>query len=206
MNSLLINGAYDLSTFEILKAQNVKEFSFDLRGRSSNLITFKELKIVLSKIESEKVFLTFENDKKEIILSFLNLIGPKSNQFILIFRDSLDASFYRDLKLPFFWMFNPDGQWKEILSLDHCRGVLLPIRLQNQYQKPELWNLFEEKHLDVYLHAETFEQTAFMKLGNEIKLSLDLSAEIEKSYRTVDQEKLKSMKIWRAFHENSVGQ
>lgn len=207
MTSLLINGVYDLATFEILVKQNVKEFSFDLRGRSSNLITFSELQKILLKISDEKIFLTFENDKKETVLSFLNLLGKTSEKVSLVFRDANPSSYYEELKAPFYWMFNPEGDWRSILSLENCRGVLLPVRLQNHYRNlPELWNLFDEKNLDVYLHAETFEQTAFMKLGDEIKLSLDLSPEVEISYRMIDHQKLKSMRFWRNFNETTARQ
>lgn len=207
MTSLLINGVYDMNTFEILVQQNVKEFSFDLRGRSSNLITFSDLKLILPKMNGQKLFLTFENDKKETILSSLNLLGLTSDKASLIFRDVNDPHYYDSLKFPFYWMFNPEGQWREILSLENCRGVLLPVRLQNYYRNmPELWNLFEEKNIEIYLHAETFEQTAFMKLDNEIKLSLDLSAEVETSYRKIDLHKLKSMRFWRTLNETTAGQ
>lgn len=207
MNSLLINGVYDLDTFEILVNQNVKEFSFDLRGRSPNLVTFNELKRIFSKLDDQKVFLTFENDKKETVLSSLNILGVTSDKASLIFRDTNSPAYYESLNFPFHWMFNPEGQWREILSLKNCKGVLLPVRLQNQYRvMPELWNLFEEKNLDVYLHAETFEQTAFMKLDNEIKLSLDLSQEVETSYRKIDHQKLKSLRFWRMRNETSARQ
>lgn len=207
MISLLINGVYDLDTFEVLRARNIQDFAFDLRGRSSNLITFKDLQTILTKMTTQKVYLTFENDKKETVLSFLNLLGTKANAVTLIFRDHLDASFYQDLNRPFYWMFSPEGDWKKILSLDKCQGTLLPVRFQTHFHKlPELWNLFDEKNLDVFLHAETFEQTVFMNLGKEIKLSLDLSPEVEKSYRNIDHEKLLNMKIWRSFDEASSGQ
>lgn len=207
MNSLLIHGCYDSKTLDTLKDFGVKEFSFDLRGRSLNLIPFSELTSLLKKLTTEQVFLTFENDKKETVLSFLNLLRNEPFKFGLIFRDHQSSSFYSELGHDFYWMFHPEGDWKDILSLSNARGIFLPIRYQNHYQKlPELWDLVEERNLDVYLHADNFEQTLFMNLSQEIKLSLDLTAEVEQSFRKVDQEKLKKMKIWRRLNESPAGQ
>lgn len=207
MNSLLIHGCYDSQTLDTLKDLGIKEFSFDMRGRSPNLIPFKVLTDILKKLSTEQVFLTFENDRKETVLSFMNLLKNEPFSFFLIFRDVQISSYYEELKLPFYWMFRPDADWQSILDLENCRGVILPVKYQLQYQRlPEIWNLIDEKFLDVYLHAESFEETLFMNLGQEIKLSLDLTSEVEKSYRSIDLDKLKKMKIWRRLNESSAGQ
>lgn len=204
MNGLLLNGVYDVTTFDNLKARNVREFAFDLRGRSPNLITFRELEVILPKLGDARAFLVFENDRRETILSFMNLLSGKNIDFTLLFRDSLEPSFYSDLKQPFYWMFNPAGDWKRILEAPLAKGILLPLKYQMQYKKfPELWSLLDERNLDVYLHAETFEETVFMKLEGDIKLSLDLTSEVEKGFRQVDQEKLMNMKFWRKINEAS---
>lgn len=207
MNSLLIHGCYDSQTLDTLKDLGIKEFSFDMRGRSPNLIPFKVLTDILKKLSTEQVFLTFENDRKETVLSFMNLLKNEPFSFFLIFRDVQSSSYYEELKVPFYWMYHPDADWQSILNLENCRGVILPVKYQLHYQKlPEIWNLIDEKFLDVYLHAESFEETLFMNLGQEIKLSLDLTSEVEKSYRSIDLEKLKKMKIWRRLNESSAGQ
>ena len=198
MNSLLIHGVYDSQTFMTLKDKGIREFSFDLRGRSLNLITFSELQKILKSLSTEKVFLTFENDKKETIDSYLNLLKNSAVTISLIFRDHLDVSYYKLIDQSFYWMFHPEGDWKGILSLKNCKGILLPLKFQSEYQNnPELWHLIETKELDVYLHAETFEETIFITNSQDINLSVDLSSEVEQSYRKVDQTKLTNLKIWR---------
>lgn len=203
MNNLLIHGCYDSQTLDTLKNFGVKEFSFDLRGRSSNLVTFRDLIVLLGNLTSEKVYLTFENDRKETILSYLNILKDKPFTFELIFRDCQDSSYYQEIGKAFHWMYHPDGDWRSILGLSNCKGILLPLKFQSSYQRlPELWSYLDNKSLDVYLHAENYEQTAFMNLRGEARLSIDLCNEIEQSFRTVDQEKLKNMRFWRSFHEN----
>lgn len=207
MKSLLIHGCYDSTTLDTLTGKGIKEFSFDLRGRSSNLIPFRDLQMLLKKVPLARIFLTFENDRKETILSFLNLLSDLPITFTLIFRDAREAAFYEDLKKPFFWMFNPEANWKEILEVKNIQGILLPLKYQLHYQRlPELWETLERKHLDVYLHAETFEETAFIKADDEMKLSIDLGQEVEESFRKINQNKLDQMKIWRTFNENPAGQ
>lgn len=203
MNSLLIHGVYDSQTLMTLKDKGITAFAFDLRGKSHNLIPFKELKNLLQKLTTEKVFLTFENDRKETINSFLDLLSKESFQFFLIFRDHQAPSYYAELHSPFYWMYDPEGDWKSILSLENCKGVLLPLKYQLEYKNtPALWELIEEREMDVYLHAETFEETLFISQLEDIHLSIDLSSEVENSYRQVDQEKLRNLKIWRRLNEN----
>lgn len=207
MNSLLIHGCYDSKTLDTLKNLGTKEIAFDLRGRSANLVPFKDLQQLLQSSTLERVFLTFENDRKETILSYLNLLKNHGNQFNLIFRDHLAAEFYQQLAVPFFWMFNPEGDWKGILNLSNLKGVILPVKWQNIYQTlPQFWDLIDKKHLEVYLHAENCEEALSLNLHQDIKLSVDLTSEVESSYRSVDQEKLKRMKIWRRLNENITRQ
>ena len=197
MNSLLIHGVYDSRTLMTLKGKGIKEFSFDLRGKSFNLIPFKDLQKLLKELSTEKVFLTFENDKQTTIDSILNLLESEPFKFYLIFRDHQSGSFYQEITSPYYWMFHPEGDWKMILSFEQCKGILLPLKFQKEYLNiPELWNLIEKKNLDVYLHAETFEETLFITHSQDINLSIDLSTEVEQSYRNVDQDKLSNMKIW----------
>jgi hypothetical protein len=201
MNSLLIHGVYDAKTLGTLKDKGIKEISFDLRGRSPNLIPFSQLQELLKTVALQDIFLTFGTDKKETIKSFLNLLN---GNFKLIFRDNQSADFYQSIGAPFFWMYSPEGDWKSILSVSNCLGVILPLKYELEYKKiPAMWSLIEEKNLDVYLHAETFEQTILIKNAGDVKLSIDLTTEVETSYRTVDQNKLAGFKIWSRFNENS---
>lgn len=197
MNGLLIHGVFDSRTLMTLKDKGINEFSFDLRGRSFNFIPLKDLQILLGELTSEKIFLTFENDKITTINSTLNLLRNEPFKFYLIFRDQQSGAFYEEVSSPFYWMFHPEGDWKTILSLEQCKGILLPLKFQKEYLNlPELWNLTEKKNIEVYLHAETFEETLFITHSQDINLSIDLSAEVEQSYRNVDQDKLSNMKIW----------
>ncbi len=207
MNSLLIHGCYDSNTLDTLKHLGTKELAFDLRGRSANLVPFKDLQKLLKASRVERVFLTFENDRKETILSYLNLLKIESISFNLIFRDHLPTSFYQEFSTPFFWMFHPEGDWKGILKLSNLKGVILPVKWQSQYQSlPELWHLIDKRNIEVYLHAESCEEALSLNLEQDMKLSLDLTSEVESSYRSVDQEKLKKMKIWRRLNENITRQ
>lgn len=207
MNSLIIHGCFDLKTLETLKDNGIKKIAFDLRPRSSSLVTFRDLTKLLSHLTTEQLFLTFADDKKETILSYLSLLRNEPFTFTLVFRDAQSPEFYQSVNLPFFWMFDPKGDWQKILKLPNAKGVLLPLKYQSLYQRlPELWDLIEEENLDVFLHADSFEETLILNLGQEIKVSIDLTSEIETAYRSVDQEKLKKMKIWRRFNENSARQ
>jgi len=100
-------------------------------------------------------------------------------------------------------MFHPAGDWKSILAAKKIQGILLPLKWQDDYHKyPELWKLIEDKHLEVYLHAENFEEALIPNVDLGLNLSVDLTQEVEFGYRVIDQNKLKEMKIWRKLNES----
>lgn len=203
MSSLLIHGCYDSKTFETLRDKKISEFAFDLRPRSFNLISFSELTKLLKNCISERIFLTFANERPETILSYLGLLKNHSQSFTLLFRDQRERSFYENLNVPFYWMFESTADWASIMESKNLQGIFLPLKFQNFFHRnPEFWQIIEEKNLDVYLHAENFEQSLFVNLGQDMKLSIDLTSEVEDGYRKVDQDRMKNMKIWR-FNESS---
>lgn len=207
MTRPLIHGLYDQNTLTTLKSKVSCDFAFDLRAKSTNLVPFHQLQHLLKDLQTERVYLTFENDRLETIQSSLDLLKNLPIKFTLVFRDREIPEFYENLNLPYMWMFHPEGDWQRILNTDSVKGVLLPIKWQKFYQNNStLWNLMEFRNLDVYIHAESFEEAMSLEFGPELKLSLDLTSEIESGYRKVDQEKLKKMKIWSKFDENSSRQ
>lgn len=205
MKTLLVNGCYDLTTLKNLVSLGAVEFSFDLRSTSTNLIPYHQLLILLKEIHSSQIYLTFENDKKETILSFLNLLKNWPFQFELIFRDVQPLEYYQALGEPFYWMFQPAGDWRGILNLDNLKGIFLPLKwLQDYEQMDELWRLIDVRNLQVYLHADTFSEALHLKLSDDLNLSIDLTREIEKSYRVIDQDRLKNLKFWRKLNESPL--
>ena len=204
MNSLLIHGCYDPITLKALKELGVKDFAFDLRAKSLNLIPFKILDSLITQVEG-RVFLVFENDRHSTITSTLDLLKQTGKSFTLIFRDLGTFDYYQEVEVPFFWMFHPAGDWRTILTAKNLQGLFLPLKWQDDYQKyPELWKFIEKRHLEVYLHAENFEEALIPDLDLGLNLSIDLSSEVEAEYRLVDQKKLKEMKIWRKLNESSA--
>lgn len=196
MNSPLVHGVYDTRTLTILKEFGIKEFAFDLRGRSANLISFSELKKILEVLPTEKVYVSFENDRKETILSFLDLLRPHA--VTLLFRDQRPSSFYAEVNRPFAWMLHPEGDWRGILQSPKLKTLFLPLRYQDFYQRTqEFWRVIEERNIETYLHASTFSEMNLLKTDPETRLSVDLTAEVEESYRKVSPQKLHSLPLWR---------
>lgn len=203
MNSPLIHGCYDPETLKTLKDLKVKEFAFDLRARSLNFIPLKALESLLSLLTDEKIYLVFENDSYPTITSTLDILKREGKTFTGIFRDFQSGEFYQKIEIPFLWMFHPAGDWKSILEAKKIQGILLPLKWQDDYHKyPDLWKLIEEKHLEVYLHAENFAEALIPNAALGLNLSVDLTQEVELQYREIDQNKLKEMKIWRKLNES----
>ncbi|HXH75177.1 MAG TPA: hypothetical protein VNJ08_09450 [Bacteriovoracaceae bacterium] len=204
MRNLLVHGCYDRATLNTLTNLGIKRIAFDLRATSPNLIPFKELLSLLQQYNAEEIVLTFQNDKQNTVLSFLDLLKDEPFKILLEFRDQKDITYYHSLNVPFLWMFHPEADWKNIMLLRKLKGVLLPLKWKEDYQEQgELWDIIEQRNLEVFLHAENFEDAQELSHLNEINLSLDLTAEIETGYRRVDQELLKKMELWSKLNENS---
>lgn len=207
MKSCLIHGCYDQTTLKTLLNSGKTQLAFDLRPRSSNLVTYADLNLMLDHIQSEEVVLVFANDLPTTIMSYLDLLKQKPHRFILEFRDNLPPAFYSSLDHDFFWMFHPDHDWRSILSLDRAKAVLLPLKYKAHYASlPELWRLIEEKNLRVILHGETLEEAGELLFNDGVEVSVDISAEVEERYRRVDQAKIKNSPFWRKLNENTARQ
>jgi hypothetical protein len=207
MKGLLVHGCYDKNTFRTLESLGVDYLGFDLRARSPNLITFTSLKEILPEVRSQQAVLVFENDKRETILSYLDLLKNTGNRFLLEFRDSKPKDFYESFSRPFIWYFTPDADWMGIISATNCAGIILPLKFQDLYHDlPHLWTLIEENDLRIWLHAESFTEAEFFKGKDNIQASLDLTSEIHSGPRTIDQSALKNLKFWRKINECPSGQ
>ncbi|MFL5784552.1 MAG: hypothetical protein ACJ76H_08095 [Bacteriovoracaceae bacterium] len=203
MKGLLVHGCYDHQTFRTLESLGVGNFAFDLRARSTNLITFQMLKDILPLVRSEEVILVFENDTTETVLSYLDLLKQTGKKFLLEFRDQRDVHYYEKIGRPFLWCFSPEGDWQKILTAKNCAGVILPVKYQSLYHDlPHLWTLIENRGLSIWLHAENFSEAAFFDDKEGIQASLDLTSVA----RTVDQITLRTMKFWRKINESASGQ
>lgn len=205
MKSFLIHGVYDEKTLETIEGLGPHRFAFDLRARSLNLVTFQNLNRLLSRFQGEEIFLIFGNDLPSTIESYLNLLKEHSQKITLIFREEQTVEFYQNLNRSFYWMFDPYGNWKSILSVREVRGVLLPIKYKSFYEAhPELWNLIQARNLEVFLHAENFDEALQYGLQEDVNLSIELGQEVHMKYRSIDQEKLKRSKIWRNVNESPL--
>lgn len=203
MNKLLVSGVYDAHTLKTLMDLGTKAVAFDLRGRSPNLIPFSQLKTILTKSQNFEASLLFENDRPSTIFSFLNLLKEVSTPLVLQFRDQQNAAYYQQFDLPFTWMFHPDAAWREILPLNKLKGLLLPIKFQSFYQNSaEFWDLINYYQIEVYLHAESIEESELTLGAEGINLSFDLTGELENGFRSIDQDRLKKLKVWSFVHED----
>lgn len=204
MTPVLVHGCFDLQTLETLKGLGVRAFAFDLRPESLNLVTIRDLKKCLKILSTEEVFLTVGNESQATIDSVLDLLKETALKFTLLFRGDMKANNFVAIERSFFWMFNPDAEWKKILRSPRAKGVFLPLKFQQEYHRlPELWSIIEEYNLEVFLHAESFQEGLFLNLKQGMNLSIDLSKEVEKTYRNIDQTLLRSMKIWSRLNEHT---
>lgn len=171
------------------------------------MIPFNTLKELLKDIGIQKFHLIFENDRESTVLSFLDLLKDFKSQVFLEFRDQQTVEYYHKMNHAFYWCFHPTGDWENILTLPNLKGLILPTQWKNNYRTlSRLWDIIEQRQLDIFIHTETLAELETYASDRTLKLSADLSREVEFSYRRVDQERLLNLKIWRKPHENIAGQ
>ncbi len=64
--------------------------------------------------------------------------------------------------------------------------------------------MIENRGLEVFLHADNFAEIGRVVSLDEVSLSVDLSREVEKAYRSVDQERLSKMRILKGIHATTA--
>jgi hypothetical protein len=204
MKNFLVNGCYDQTTFRVLSELGVEKFAFDLRPTSLNFISFKDLQTLLDDFRGQEIILIFQNESQAVIFSFLDLLKKNNLKFILQFRDQKDPGFYHALKTSWLWMFDPKAQWREILTLPYLEGVLLPYKWRSQYSEwDELWEIIDQQRLNVFIHAEDFEEALRIKKSEGLQISVDIDQKVEKRYRSIDIELLKNICFRSQFNEDS---
>jgi hypothetical protein len=204
---LFIHGVYDSLTLKTLRDLGVSRVGFDLRGSSLNLVPFHILQSLTPALGPMEASIIFQDDKESTIRAFLDLLGPQRRNFSLEFRDKREVHFYESFHHPFYWMFDPHTNWKEILALKDAKGVILPLKWKEHYQDlPAFWHLVEEKQLEVHLHLESFAELEAITPERNLCLSLDLGRDVEKSFRSVDQDRLLKLRKWRKGNEATIGQ
>jgi hypothetical protein len=188
----MVHGCYDADTLRNLKEIGIRQFGFDLRGRSPNLIPFYHLKDFLKDLGGERIHLIFENDKPSTVLSFLNLLGDYKSQLTLEFRDIQSSVDYDAFKTPYYWFYQPSANWRDIFEGSYLKGVILPLAHQDHYQAlKSFWEIIESKGLDVYIHAANFKEALKLQKDPGLRVSIDLNREIECGFRRVDQSLLR---------------
>lgn len=199
MNSLLVHGCFDVETAKILDQIGAKEIALDLRGKSLNLVTYEELKNILSHLKDHRLFLKFQDESEEMIRSYLNLLRSYNKKFTLIF-----SSFPRETGEKFFWFYSKELDYKTILNDKNILGVILPLSEKESFIDDHgFWNLIDERKLDTYLHGDEEALEPFYGRSG-VKLSFELSAGLQESYRKVDVDSLQKKKIWRILNENTA--
>lgn len=209
MGSLILNGVYDLNLLNISRAPDVR-WGADFRGRSPQFITFEQFKkIAHTLFETDKIMIIFEDENYQTVISFIDLIKKENlrAQWCLQFRDKQSVSYYQTLGFSFSWVFNPEANWREILSLANLESLILPVEFSDSYTD-EFWEIIDRRGLEVYLHFHSFQDFfKFKNINSGVNLSLDLTHEIELSYRRPNQvlyqSYLKSLNEGRAIGVNN---
>lgn len=196
MKNLFIHGCFDLTTLRLLKNYGVENFAFDLRGRSSQLITIDSLHACLRELGESEVELIFENDSHQTVESYLDLLKMYPINFYPQFRCYQSVEYYAKIDRPWTWVFHPEGNWKEILNLPYLKKLILPLKWRRLYQTlPELWTLVDYRNIEVILQVSTFEEIFSMAHTENLLVGLDLDNSVQKSYRVIDFDKLKRLQI-----------
>lgn len=185
MSSLFLNGVYDLNLIKSIKASGV-QWGVDFRARSSQFLPFHQFKEIVQHLSPvDLILIHFEEEKLETMLSFINLIQAENikSRWNLVFRDNRPAHFYQQLNCHFSWFYHASSDWREILTLDKLDRVIVPVVVAGELSD-DFWDIVENRNLEVVLHFYSFQELfSFKNINRDVSLSVDLTAEVESSYR-----------------------
>lgn len=185
MGQLILNGIYDKSVLKSLDSAQAY-WGFDFRAMSPQFIPFHQFKKIASELSShDKMLIIFQDESLEVVKSFIDMIQKENFQahWSLQLRDKKEASFYQQLETNFSWVFHPEANWREIMSLEKLESIILPVEFANLLED-DFWTRVDARGLNIILHFDNFESFfRFKNINKNLHLSIDFTSEIELSYR-----------------------
>ena len=209
-----VGGIYDLETISQLRHIHLNNFGFDFRPKSFNFLQQHLVVDILKKCHrsSDRYFFHFQNEKDYIIFEYINYLKktvPFCNNFFLEFSDHMEPSYYEKFSHPFYWYYQSESLFEEIVFLSDLQGIILPHSLLLRFYERGNLNDFisyflrvlANKKMEVVLSLEwKYEISPFIfELLNFDMISFSINQDVEYSYRNVN---INLLKKELSYHSN----
>lgn len=200
--SIKISGIYDKRTFLALREIGMSYFEFDFRPRSFNFIQKYVLEEILKTqiIGSEKIFLHFANEADFIVRDIASLFDDQLMKPHLVFSDDLEASYYDQFQLPYFWHYRADKKIKDIVASEYNKGIIFDLEfLDDLYKKQTLTSFVSNflslksainKEIIIKLDWGQVLPRLIEELLGPSLIEMSINTNVEVCYRNVDTKKV----------------
>ena len=204
---LKFNGIYDKRTVKFLNENNVYNFSLDFRPRSLNFIQIHLAQQIVKSNETSNFFLEFENEKEFVISKVLREISDlvPEGKLYLEFSDHLESKFYEQFNCPYYLHIDSLAKINsEYLSGRNLKGVIFDGKfLASQHLNGSFSSLINNFYSIVKARSIDLELCIFKDWTLDLfpsieayfdfdKVCLPINSNIEKCFRNVDLNKIKS--------------
>jgi len=182
---------------------SVNQFSFDFRARSFNFLQQYKFLELMNEFSSplDQYFLHYENEQNYTIQKMLDDFPDLTKRNIFLeFSDLLDAEFYRQFNVPFFWHFHPNISLDSIVNTPLCRGIVFSYAyIYDLYESGNFFNFVkvflgsvgekvENKEIQLVLSVD-WDADIFSSLFDFLPISLcslTINNKVELNYRNPD--------------------
>ena len=193
-----ITGSAPIEHFNSLP---VKTYAFDLRPKSFNFTSIKNINGVITSFPLERYRLIFENEAIFNIQEILKKITDSEVVTMLEICGNINFEDVDHVGFPYCWRFNEDAKFSDIKKAKNLDTIVLPHSVLEFYSdRGELFgflNLFNDEHFaetefellldwDSSLLDSSFEQLKFSSL------SFEINSKVEISYQNPDLKLMKS--------------
>lgn len=197
-----LEGIYNQNIISTLSRGEINDITFDFRPKSFNFIQlhiFEEMIDTLG--PTERAFLQFNAEKHLVIDEIVKTIPDRFHHvFKLEINAPVNFDYFNQLPLPFFWKFDLNENWKELLSLPNLGGFVFSFQtIKELHEQNLLMDFFRHFYQECQMNNRSdielilsldWDSDLFPSLLDIVDfstISLPLNFHVESSYRQFDQ-------------------
>ena len=210
-----IEGIYDKRTLEILREENINDFSFDFRPKSFNFLQqYRFMDIMASYYSPKKrYYCHFCDEAPNVIQKIttdlreaLGLGGPPwAQSFFLEFSGHESPEAMDAHGMPFLWHYSPQHPLAPILRCQFLKGIVLEYEFLRKLHEEEMpyhfrqhflessASFLKERQGELFLRR-SWDSDIFPSLYELLDFtvtSIPIDNKIENSYRRVDLQRMR---------------
>lgn len=192
---LHLDGITKSISIEQLRHTPVKTFGFDLRPKSFNFTTIKNIAEIISQYPTENYRLIFENESGFNISELLKKVDFDNSDVSIEICGSVDFQELEKLGISYSWRFHEGARFSDIKKAKKLKSIVIPHKtLEFYFERGELYG-FLDLFRDSYFKEMNFrllldwDSSVLMTAVDQLSIqdfAFELNNKVEISYQNPD--------------------